>query len=153
MLWVGLVGCGYKVGSPAPALGLRPGTVEAPVAEAGLPEAMTSALTAAIRRHQAQGSDMVSVRVHHAELRPLSSRDGAVYAYQAELAASFQLLGASPRQLELQRSTTVSLPQGGSQGLVALRAAAFAGLAVVLADEAVDLLLHAPPPPSAPVVP
>jgi len=137
-------GCRYHLGTPPVAFGLAVGEIAAPVPEAGLPEAIGEALAAAIRRRGAAGDRLVEGQVTRASFEPAAARDGGVQAWTATLGVRFVLLGPAPRTLELAREAAVGTPDGSSAGLANARAAAFAGLARDLAEEAVDAFLWAP---------
>lgn len=140
-----LCACHYHLGRPPSAGGLVIGAVEAPVAEPGLPEVLEVALAAAIRQRGAQGARLVQARVLRAELSPDAARGGEIQAWRATLEVRFELLGPAPWVLVLRREEVVPAAGMGAAGLPATRAAAFADLARVLAEEAVDSYLYAPP--------
>jgi hypothetical protein len=142
-LFLGLPGCRYHLGSPPSTVGLRVSEIQAPIAEPGVADAMAEALGAAIRRAGAEGERAILVRVERASFEPCISRAGQVLVWEAELAATFVLVGPRPREIDLQRSTRLGLAGVGAQ-VDQPRAAAFAELARVLADEAVSSFLYAP---------
>lgn len=148
LVWVALVaslaGCRYHVGTPSPSAGLRVEAVEAPVVEPAVADALAAALGAAIRREGAAGERAISARVLQARFEPAASRDGHVYAWEASLVVDFTLTGAAPRLIQLRRSAPVASPTGDAAQIAQLRADALAGLAAVLADEAVSFFLYAP---------
>ncbi|MFH1467890.1 MAG: hypothetical protein ABIO70_26125 [Pseudomonadota bacterium] len=115
------------------------------MADPGLPEVLEAALAAAIRRRGAQGARLVQARVLRAELSPDAARGGEIQAWRATLEVRFELLGPAPWVLVLRREAVVPAAGMGAVGLPATRAAAFADLARVLAEEAVDSFLYAPP--------
>jgi hypothetical protein len=139
-----LAGCGYHVGNPPSLGGLALGAVEAPVAEPALPGALEGALADAIRRRGAGGERTLQARVLRAELAPGAARAGGIEAWTATLEVRFEVSGPAPAVLVLQRDALVPAAGEGADGLPAARATAFAGLARVLADEAVDWFLYAP---------
>jgi hypothetical protein len=140
--------CRYHVGHPAPAVGLAVGAIEAPVVEAGVADALSAGLAAAIRRADAAGERIILVRIEEAAFEPAASREGQVYAWEATLSARFVLTGPEPRELRLRRSSRVATPTGAPD-LAQLRGAALEQLARVLAEQAVDSFLYgAQPEPS-----
>ncbi len=138
------LGCRYRIGSPPPAVGLSVGEVQVPVAEPAVGDALEDALGAAIRRCGAAGERALTASVVRADFDPVASREGAVLSWEASLGVRFVLLGADPRELELERSMLVATPAGSPPDPVLLRAPAFADLAAILADEAVSFFLYAP---------
>jgi hypothetical protein len=116
--------------------------VSAPVVEPELPELLEGALTRAIRRERAAGSQEVRSVVQAASFTPSMGADGVISAWRVELAVEFTLLGPEPRSLALRRARLVAPASSGAWGLPEARSAAFADLCDVLAAEAVAAFLY-----------
>jgi hypothetical protein len=139
-----LAGCPYHLGNPPSRGGLTLGSVTASVAEPALPEVLQAALAATLRRRGAEGGRTLEACVQRAELTPGAARAGEVEAWTATLEVRFEVQGPEPVVLVLRRDSPVPAPAAGATGLPAARSAAFAELAQILADEAVDWFLYAP---------
>jgi len=137
-------GCGFHVGRPPLSGGYAVGGVVAPVPEPELPDALTSALAAAIRRRGAAGSDPISATVVAADLAPSAGSSGEIASWNATLRVRFESRG---RAWEEQRTLPFAAASTDPAAVAAARAGAFRRLAGILAEDAVAWFLFAPEAP------
>lgn len=130
-VWCLLLACVVHVGIAPPAHTWSLPSVEAPVAEPGVGDAVREALLArlAARRALDPGADALHVQVVTADWLP-SRRSGDTLLYDARLVVRAQ---AGPRTREAWAQA--SIPDPGSAATPELRARVFADLADQVADE------------------
>jgi hypothetical protein len=136
--------CGWTLG-PGPETALSVGTVQGASVEPGLRAALQSGLQGSLRgRGVAAGGPAIDVRVLQVEHLPeaaIPGYDAGTVAFAARLVVQVEVLERTGCSVEVEGRRTWIVPGSEPAAAARSRAEAVAGLAVEVADRAVDVVL------------